>query len=345
MKFWKKFFSKKETPQQAEPKIATPKSELTLIPSVRQLIPGKLVAKIFYHTIITQNGEEKCLAYLTTGLKEVGQRELLFVLRNNDHEYQVSEKPLNFFQQVYQLAASGRIVNRGEMSQFGKNDLLGWKGVVYADVPENINKEIPTDTLAMVLLSLQEVQSIQKSGYMRVLSMLGKEKRFYPFPYWSDLNRINLPIEEVASKSILNKVNGVIRMSDATLTKHNNKVTLKLSKDLPASKLPSEVIPNNISIAILPSLDKNTDGCLTWTFDKSFIDAIVPNNSKGTKLGGCFLAIIPEQPHNSTRITEDGFTMMLTNEYWTKFWESMIQKKDLVIVSANNQMSFSLEWH
>lgn len=345
MKFWKNIFNKKEKQQAINSTTKPPTKKPSLgIPTLVNLIPSKLLAKIFYHTIKTQNGEEKCLAYLTEGLKDIGQKELLLVLRNNDHDYQVSERPLDFFRQVYQLASDGRIVDRSDVSQFGKNDLFGWKGIVYADVPDNIKTEIPADTLAMVLLSMQEVLSIQKSGYMRILSMLGKEKRFYPFPYWSDLNRINLPIEEVSSKSILYQINGTIRMHHATITTQNNKVSLKLPKDLASKYLPTEVLSNSLSIAILPSLDKNTDGCLTWTFDTSFTDAIVPNNSKGAQLGGCFLVLLPGQPHNSVRITEDGFTLMMSNNNWTKFWESMIHKRELLIPSTNNQMDFSLEW-
>jgi hypothetical protein len=344
MSFWKNLFGIKEEKIEEPAPPSVPQLEMPELPILIPLIEGKLYVKLFYHEVETKEGRIKCLSYLTKGLIKVGQRELFLTIKNNHQEYQFYPEPMDLFRQIYMLAGNGRIVNRSDITQFGQKDLLGWKGIVYSDVPQSIHEEIPQDSLALVLLSLDEVQAIQIFGYMRILSMLGNEKRFYPFPYWSDLNRKPLPISQIAEKSVLTKVKGSIKMQHTTVTMRENKIIFSLSLHLDKKFLPQEVLPSSMTVAILPSLDDDTDGCLTWSFDNSVTDAIVPNGSMGTKLGGCFLAIIPEQPNNSSKIFEDGFTLMLTKANWIKFWESLINKTDLLIPVDDDSMDFSLVW-
>jgi hypothetical protein len=346
MSFWKKLFGQKTPPVEKITESTTPPQPQSPpeLPTVIALIPDKLSVKVFYHEIATNQGKINCLCYLTQGLRSVGQRELLLTLKNNQQTYRLYDPPLHFFKQVYAFASNGRIVNRGNMSQFGQNDMLGWKGVVYSDVPASIQDAVPLDTLAMVLLSLEEVQSLQNFGYMRILSMLGKEKRFYPFPYWSDLDRKPLPIKAIAARSLLYKVQASISMAAATLTMQNNQVTFRLPKHLDSKSLPQEVLPSNLTVAILPSLAADADGCLTWSFDNSVTDAIVPNGSKGNHLSGCFLVLVPEQPSNSTKVFEDGFAIMVTKKDWVLFWEALIHKRNLTIAAHDHSMNFNVEW-
>ncbi len=346
MSFWNKLFGKKETapiPQSSEAQ-SPPQPSATELPTVISLIQDKLSVKVFYQEIETNQGKITCLSYLTDGLQRLGQQELLLTLKNNAQVYSVYNPPLYFFKQVYAFAESGRIVHRSQMSQLGQNDMLGWKGIVYTDVPASLQSVVPLDTLAMVLLSLEEVQSLQKLGYMRILSMLGKEKRFYPFPFWSDLDRKPLAIRAVTARSLLNKVQASISMPATTVTMHNNTVTFRLPKPLDKKYLPQEVLPSNLTVAILPSLAPDADGCLTWSFDHSVTDAIVPNGSQGANLSGCFLVLVPEQPQNSIKIFEDGFALMITHKDWNQFWEAVIHKQNLSIPMSDNSMGFKVEW-
>ena len=173
------------------------------------------------------------------------------------------QEPLFFFQQVYKLATQGQLAKEGSITQFGQKDLWGWKGIVYTPVPPFLSNQLPENCLCMVLLSLEEVEAIRTFGYTRILSMLGKQARYYPFPYWTDHYRENLPLAEVAKHTFLNKVRRmVLPEATVTLIQKQQHLYLDIDKNTPLH-LEQEAIPNDIPLAFLPSLSSTADACLT----------------------------------------------------------------------------------
>lgn len=332
MSFWKNLFGGKSLPKELS---ATNNSTSRTI----SLIDKKLSVSIFLHKIIVHKQTITCLSYLTNGLKELGQQELLITFKNSSQKYDAYEPVLIFFKQIYLLAQNGSIVKNGDYSQFGERDLIGWKGVLYTKIPNHINsldQQIPTGCLAMILLTLEEVKSIQQFGHMRILSMLGKNNRWYPFPYWSDLDRKGLPIDELQKQSILKKVQSSIKISPSTITYKETKIFLTIPKTLKLQSLPSDIYSSDLTISLFPDLDSKADGCLTWSFEHNITDAIIPDKSEGKNLSGCFIVLIPAQNSNTSRLLEDGFVIMLTRETWKRFWKAVIDKEDILIECENS---------
>lgn len=314
------------------------------LPITSVIIPDKLTAEIYLHTVSTKQGSAECLAYRTNGLEDVGQNELVLILRSNAEEYDIPETPLYFFAQVYAFAEQGRVVGEGDITQFGEKDLLGWKGVVYMDFPLLAGDEDYKNCLAMVLLTFDEAQSVRQFGYLRVAALLGMENSYYPYPYWSDLDRQPLPVEQIATTSIIPNLGGSVHFPLASVMMENNEIVFTLPKNTPPNKLPAEILPLELTFAIFPGLNKTANGCLVFTANNPAPAAITPEGSNGSRLSGCVLVVGAQQDTNFTRIIEDGFAVMMTNEAWREFWESLIHKKAFALKMDGENMDFAIKW-
>ncbi|CAA6827771.1 MAG: Unknown protein [uncultured Aureispira sp.] len=314
-------------------------------PITIERIPKKLSIIVDEHQIpVTMgNNNVRALSYLSTGLSQVGQQELFFVLKTNQIDVNnIPTEPLHFFEQVYQFATQGQIVKEGDITQFGQKDLWGWKGIVYAKSPLHLQKQLPKDCLSLILLSLEEVQAIPSFGALRVLSMLGKQARYYPFPYWTDNHRANLLIGAL-KESLLTRVNR-INLPEAVVTSVKNKhIYLKIARQL-SLDLSKQTFPSSVPIGILPSLAAEADACLTWSFEPNKPEAISLPDSKGSIISGCLLVLIGGQAQNSSRILEDGFALLLTTEEWERFWLAFKSKQVYQLKTSSEGMDFSLIW-
>lgn len=310
-----------------------------------EIVPNQLLVTVTEHQIpITMgNSSTSALSFVTKGLHKVGQKELFLVLKTNKIDASdIPQDPLFFFAQVYQFAQQGQYVREHDITQFGQKDMWGWKGIVYAIPPLHLQKALPTDCLCMVLLSLEEVQAVQDFGALRILSMLGKQARYYPYPYWTDHHRANLFIRALKN-SLLSNVNR-INLPEAVVTLIKNEdIYLKIPKALTLN-IPKDSFPSSIPIGILPTLAPEADACLTWAFDSDAPEAITLPDSKGLVLGGCMLVLIGEQTQNSSRILEDGFALLLTRTEWERFWLAFRNKTTYQLETNPEAMNFSLIW-
>lgn len=314
-------------------------------PITIEVVPNQLSVIVDEHQIPKSMGNSNlnALSYLSKGLTSVGQQELFFVLKTNQIDVSnIPQDPLFFLAQVYQLAQQGRIVKEGDITQFGSKDMWGWKGIVYAPAPLHLQSKLPQNCLSMILLTLEEVQAVQDFGALRILSMLGKQARYYPFPYWTDHHRENLLIKELQD-SLLLRVNRV-NLREATVTMlNNNHIYLKISTSLKID-FPPDALPGPVPIGILPSLAAEANACLTWSFAPNTPEAITLPNSNGTVISGCMLVLIGEQSENSSRMLEDGFALLLTKEAWEAFWMAFEKQEVYHLKTAGENLDFSLIW-
>lgn len=334
MQFFKKLFSGFQKSK-----------EVTELPAEIELIPNELWVKVAVHSIpiIENNGNPSGLSFLTRGMIAKGQQELFLVLKTNKIGINdVPQEPLFFFQQVYKLASQGLFAKEGSITQFGEKDLWGWKGVLYAKAPLHLHKVLPKDCLSMVLLNLEELQAVQECGFTRVLSMLGKQARYFFFPYWVDDYRANLPIKDMKEKTLVGRTARLV-LPEANLTLLQRKhLYLKIEKSA-ALKLQDIVIPNDRTLTILPSLAEEADSCLTWALDENRpMEAITLPNSTGQVMGGCVLVLIPNQPACACRILEDGFAIAFDSKTWEGFWQAFKMQKVFEMKTNAEGMDFSL---
>ncbi|MDJ1484041.1 DUF3480 domain-containing protein [Cytophagaceae bacterium YF14B1] len=328
--FFKKILGKTDTP------VPILKEGSTFI----DLIPEKLRVQVFPDRVSTVHGVVHCLTYMTYGLASLGQKELLFSVKTNGAPTKIIQDPLHFFKQVYQLAETGLFVNNGGITMFGDRDLLGWKGIIYSNLNHKRDLKTGHDYLVALLVSKEELEATSDVGYLRILSMLGEMTRFYPSPFWSDINRHPLPIASVIAKSIVSKIQSIILYS-STVTLENNIICWRLSKN---SNVTNKVKDKDKPFVVFPSLEKTANACLTLDMTNKEPAAISPDGSDGSKMGACFLIINPEQPQNDTKLVEDGFYIALNSENWQALWLCLTQEQSLFVSSDTQSMNFSVQW-
>jgi hypothetical protein len=95
---------------------------------------------------------------------------------------------------------------------------------------------------------------------------------------------------------------------------------------------------------MLTALDPTANGCLVWVPGQKGPEAIVPPGSDGTRLCGCFIVFIAEQPANGGKILEDGFAMELTRDAWQAIRSALVDGNELSIPATGDAIAFALTW-
>jgi hypothetical protein len=355
MSFWKNLFGRKK--EMPKPAVAPPAQTLAAsfqkikqpegFPLTVTLAVGtnELKATLFIHQVATNQGYINCLSYLTIGFQALGQPELLLTIPNDEQLMKDFQKPLVTLAALFDLVSvKKQSIRNGFAIKIGKNGYLGWEGVLLKELSSTLVTEIevPAGTLAIIMLDATEIATLPRFGTLRTLSLLGQTHRYYPFPYWSDTKRPRLPIALMAQSSILNKVTVALPAQFMTATLEDNKIIVRILSNITFFQ-EGYAFPQKAVVAFLTSLDPQTDGCLSWTHNNELC-AITPEGSTGKKIGGCFLALLPEQKANSAKTVEDGFVLSMTNTAWTDLWQALKDKKSFSIHSDDQSVDLVLEW-
>ncbi len=309
-----------------------------------EIISDQLWVEISEHQIplTNSNRNKSSISFVSNGLESTGQQELFFALKANKRDNKTEKEVLLFFKKVYSLAMKGQIAVAGSITKFGEKGILGWKGIVYSRPPRHLRKLLPDNTLNMIFLNEEELQAVQEFGYTRVLSMMGKQSGYFPFPYWCDNFRSSLQLQGMFSETLLNKVRR-LALPEASVTLIDRKIYLKADKNS-LVEIDANSFPDEIPLAILPSLAGTADSCLTWSFENFKSEAITIPQSKGEIMGGCFLMLIGQQKQNAAKIHEDGFSVFFKNDQWDAFWRAFASKEVFILKTDEQFMDFSLIW-
>lgn len=315
-------------------------------PRTISLVSGKLTARVWVHEIDAHGEVVPCWSYISDGLREYGQKELIFTLRRFPREgpADFSEQPLRFFAQVHGFAEQGMQVDVGGITEFGSKGLLGFKGIAYAHPYAFHDVEISFPTLAAILLTEEELEAVKTFGITRVLARLGRAHQYYPFPPWFDRTRSSLPFRKTMEESVLAQMPR-IKGPGLRVWVENDRIVFRL---LPRGghlmRYQLSKGPSGTPLAVLTELDPHANGCLVWEPGQSGPAAITPPKGTGSRLSGCFLAFVPGQPADGGSILEDGMAMLLTDTSWLTIIDALRTEKTVSIPATEEGMSFSIEW-
>jgi hypothetical protein len=310
------------------------------------IIPGKLSAQVVLHDIATAQGAISCWSYVTDGLTQQQQAELVFTLRRHPDEPSddFPQDPLQLFDTVYQLAERGQRVTSGGVTQFGARSFFGHH-LMYVTAQQLAGVTLPLASLAAVLATDDELRAAREFGTTRVLARLGQASTHYPFPPWADRRRRGLSLARTFEASLLSKVRRAsahglrVGIRDDRVTLSARRSEQSLWRDRLAE------LPDGVPFAFLTALDPTAGGCLVWVPGQNGPEAIVPPGSDGARLCGCFILFLAGQPANGAKLLEDGFSMELTSEAWNAFCDALIAGEELAIPPTGDRMPFALTWH
>jgi hypothetical protein len=291
----------------------------------------------------TEGVKIKCKSFLTEGMTKVGQQEVILTIavpeKESEIQYLSTEYILPLFNIIYEYAKKGIVVTDGGHTSFaGESNILGFKGVVYAQHLKKISEKVPEECLSITLLYQKEKIASMKMGYMRVLTMLGLEKNRYPFPLWNEINRpeTNL-LGEMLDKTLLTQPLASLPMSNSTVYYSQEVTRFEISRSFLKTLKPTlkESLFSNGYLVVLPSFDLDIQVALTWPQEGNatlFMGVMPDKVTKPLKIMGSVLMLSGGEEKDEVLSYEDGFGVFMTDKSWKEF-----------VKSFNNQENYRLD--
>ncbi|EER45385.1 hypothetical protein I7I53_07829 [Histoplasma capsulatum var. duboisii H88] len=321
-------------------------------PLTHPVLPEENVqALIFYHTIKSAvSGEVNCWTYISKGLAQVGQKEIVFTIRRraNELEDNLPSAPFQWIKFVYSAAKNGQTVEEFQRTEFHSPSFLDrpdFKWIVYcpahpiADIPASY---FPLEWLQVIPLIAPEAEVAQRYGIMRALGHLGAQERWFPFPPWIDRDRqpcitmANMvgTMKESLPLVIVRGVSALKRGMDIVLHVPQG-CALYLKEALAQFQLEHV-------FALDSTPHKDADSGLLW----SNTDTEPRGYAAGTS-NACmnlnYFAFCPCQEMNELKMVEDGFIFMITNPTWASLRQH-IEQSTSTNIALPSGLHFILEF-
>jgi hypothetical protein len=297
------------------------------------LIPGHLSSDIYSHEVRTNTGPLACWSYVSHGLQQFRQPEIVFTLLRKPRETIAPEEPLKLFRTIHKLSHAGQVVKAGGVTQFGDDGFFG-RHLVYIAAQQMPDVAIPIDAICAVLVTRDELQAVLEFGTTRVMALLGNAARYYPCPPWSDRSRPGIPFAAVRQATALTRVAPLLRPG-CSIYQANGAVVLFLN-EASRSRLAAqiEIMPDEVAFGLLTEIDDAADGCLFWQPGQTAPEAISPHGSTGQRICGCFLLFATGQKEDEIRQVEDGFAAILTSSSWRTVKDAIKRAESIRILPA-----------
>jgi len=317
-------------------------------PSTVQLIPNELSVQIHRHDL-PYFQPVPCWTFITDGLWAHKQKEVVITLRRDDQvaSDEHPQLPLHIIRNIYNLAVQGQLVDVWGYSYFmlaqpqEKKSAIFYTAYLYPLPLPGI--KLPSPALTVIFMSEADYKLFQAFGLTRLIAIRGNHFHYYPCPPWSEFPLPDIVSLGAMQRSILNKMLR-IHLQGSTVTMEGTDVVLRLqprARRILGEQL-SKIKPQQ-PIALLPELDPNANACLFWDAEKNATGVNVPPQSNLSRTAGCFVAFVPEQAENSSRIFEDGFAVLMTTEHWLQTREAMVSGEPVKILTKGKLKQFRLE--
>jgi Domain of unknown function (DUF3480) len=311
-----------------------------------EIVPSQLAATIYQHEILSGGGPVPCWSYLSDGLRKMGQKELLLTVSRTQGE-RPSNLPLQFFAELWQHARAGDVVDAGGYSDFFRQGFLGpFSGAVYARAQPLAELPPGADTLAVLLITDEELEVASKCGTSRIITRLGDVYRHFPFPPWSDRNRNSVVNPAFWRESVLTKLPlPWLRLAGTRMRMENGRLRLALPfhRVSSISSFLSKFEPT-YPVVLMGEPDPDADALLVWEPGQQEPRAITPEGSAGNSVGGGFVMFGIHDHTNSVQLVEDGFTMWLTRDCWARVRRAMQSGSPASVLGPDGIPVFDLSW-
>ena len=317
-----------------------------------ELVPDALRAQILITNFTMGEEELVCWTYVTNGLKNAGQKELLVSIRKLPGENigDFPQAPLEFFKTVLHHSLQQEFIDIGSVSDFGENGFLSssFTGAAYVRSQAMGDWFPPEDSLSAVLLTSDELKASQIGGLVRVLALLGKSSLHFPCPVWNDLSRQPVVTGEllgVMQESFISELPRIlIRNSGASSSESVIDLQLPLSSRHYFSQLGE--LDKESPIMLLTDLDERADALLVFQPEKKAAPlAISAPGTPGSRIAGSFICFAPSQTHDQGMIIEDGFVITLREQTWAELKNSLINGSPFYLPRHDEGYDFRLSWH
>ncbi|OAX83928.1 hypothetical protein ACJ72_01694 [Emergomyces africanus] len=306
---------------------------------------------IFYHKVKSAvSGEMDCWTYISYGLAQVGQKDIVFTVRRRttEREDNFPTTPFQWIKFVYSAAKDGNRVEAFQRTEFNSPSFLDrpdFKWIVYCpghpitNIPASY---FPREWLQVIPLIAPEAEVAKRYGVMRALGHLGAQERWFPFPPWIDRDRQPCVTMSSMAGTMKDSLSIVIVRGISAVKKGMN-IVLHVPQE---STVPLKQALAQFQLEHVFALDstpyKDSDSGLLW----SNTDTQPRGYAAGTS-NACmnlnYFAFCPCQEKNELKMVEDGFIILITNHTWASIRQH-IEQSTSTSITLPSGLQFTLEF-
>lgn len=318
-----------------------------------EVVPGELTVTVYSHSFAACHGPVDAWTYVTSGLARHKQAELVFTVARTPHqdEKQFPRDVLAFFRTVQSLAVEGRLVGVNDHTWWRDQGLAGdadIRAVVYASARPIAGIDLPHDALALIPFREDELSVAERQGHTRILLRLAARYRCFPFPQWFEPDRPSVFPPEMIEGSLLakwtkdrkpNQLPGFhVLLEGDRLVLRIPRWQLQFLRGLSAT--------DHFGAVFLADFDPTADSCVAYEPTVKARTVLVgPDGSLTKRRCGAFLVLeggrgVP----NTMRIVEDGFTVSVHDNNWTKLLAALKGGRPVMIPAGGDRPAVVVEW-
>lgn len=311
------------------------------------LTPGGLNAALYDHELPVAGHLLPCWTVVTQGLAPHGQREIaLTVLKTREARDNMPPGVFGYIRSLNQLAEQGSLIDAGGISSWkapGPLGMGGFVGVAFFDSAELPGVLLPSDALTGVFLKEGEVEMATRCGVQRVLYALGRQVRYFPFPYWSDPGRDAVFQLGDAARSVLYKFDRVAMPSaTATVTHMGERCLLRVPGD--GAILLADTLELRGGAAVQPGRDLALSAALVWNPAQTQPQASAVTGKDPSELAATFVTlVIGDDPTDRVTFLEDGFGALLSRETAARLLTALRKGEATTLLIADARRTLILE--
>ncbi len=330
-------------------------------PCDHPLIPGKLSVRIEDRDLAAGDDEvstpapdiqlpgDRCRCYLTRGLADVGQREVMFMLAaRGDRVAAVFEQDvLNFLGLLYQLAGQGQTVDAGDVTVFGQTAPFGLPGcgLAYLEPARGIGPPVPDDALLALFLRPDEAGMASTAGVYRVAAWIARAYRVFPYPRFSDPSRPTAMPPNL-HETALAQMPRSMSPAHASAILHDKTLTLRLGADVVEDLRPAfSDTASTPCLGIVTGPAPDADSRLVWMPKASGPSAIGVDGSSLSRVEVGFVAFAGGQEADEAMLLEDGVFVQLRSDSWLAVKDAVESTSDVEISLQGTEESYVRTLH
>lgn len=299
-------------------------------------VSGELVIHEYHHALFSTTGPIAVRTFMTEGIAALNAREVRATVPA-DWDKDAVDVAGWMLAMLHGFAADGKPATLGGFTAFETSGLAGGAlvGVTYArgtPIPGIPGAEL---ALVAVLLHADELKVVQQGLATRVLGLLAKWARFFPYPPCWELRATAVFGPSDQTTSFLEKLPQA-SLGDVRVTVEESSPQTTVFLSLPAKA--AERVRKTWSdasirvLALLATLAPDADGQAVWVPGSTERTATTCGSAP-RRIGYTFLSLVGGTDEHSSelRYIEDGVGLILTNTAVDQLREALMAGRDLTL--------------
>lgn len=226
-------------------------------------------------------------------------------------------------------------------------ELPKFAGALFVPYDQLTGPKVPSDSLAVVAVTAEELEVAKIAGPTRVKAALAQQATYYPCPIWCDRDRAGVfssaDVAYMKADPTIMHLNSVGTYA-SVLLRNNEEFSLRLSKS-EGKLLAKSLERTKGQLRMNLCFDPRAGAFIVWPPQGAkSTTAVGPPQPDGSRISGSFLALVGGAKTNEVKQIIDGFFLQLTEENTKQLIDKLANGGDYVANLSASAKRFSLSW-